>query len=48
MWRNKLFVIGVVVVVLGLLAANSLFVVHQTQQAIREEVRRNARSLRTG
>ncbi|MCG8545447.1 MAG: protease modulator HflC [Alphaproteobacteria bacterium] len=34
MMRNKLFVIGVVVVVLGLLVANSLFVVHQTQQAI--------------
>ena len=34
MMRNKLFVLGVVVVVLGLLAANALFVVHQTQQAI--------------
>lgn len=34
MLRNKLFVVGVVVVVLGLLAANSLFTVHQTQQAI--------------
>lgn len=34
MWRNKLFVVGVVVVVLGLLAANSLFTVDQTQQAI--------------
>lgn len=32
--RNKLIVLGIVVVVLGVLAANALFVVHQTQQAL--------------
>ena len=34
MMRNKLLVLGIVVIALGLLATSSLFVVHQTQQAI--------------
>jgi membrane protease subunit HflC len=34
MTRNKLLVVGIVVLVLGIVGANALFTVHQTQQAI--------------
>lgn len=34
MMKNKLFVLGIVVVVLGIVAANALFTVQQTKQAI--------------